>query len=64
MYYAEIFTNNEINIPVKFVLPEKAEDWVNFELPEQFVNKSKGHEDKIMVAKWTFIKPELTLNHL
>ena len=36
MYYAEVFTNNEINIPVKFALPEKAEDWVSFELPEIF----------------------------
>jgi hypothetical protein len=63
-YYAEIFTNNEIIIPVKFNLPEKAEEWTSFVPPEQLYSKSKGHEDKIMVAKWTFIKPELTFYHL
>lgn len=63
-YFAEIFTNTEINIPIKFNLPEKAEDWINFTLPEAFVTKSKSHEDKIMVSKWTFIKPELTFHHL
>jgi hypothetical protein len=26
--------------------------------------KSQGHEDKLMVSKWTFIKPELTYFHL
>ena len=45
-------------------MPEKAEDWVNFALPEVFLSKIKSHEDKIMVAKWTFIKPELTFFHL
>ena len=63
-YFAEIFTNAEIQIPIKYNLPEKAEDWVNFALPEAFMQKANGHEDKIMIAKWTFIKPELTLAHL
>lgn len=33
-FFYEIFTNNEINIPKKINLPEKLEDWVNFELPD------------------------------
>ena len=28
------------------------------------MEKLQGHEDKIMVAKWTFLKPELTFLHL
>ena len=63
-YFYEIFTNSEIGIPVKFYLPEKPEEWVYFQAPEALLNKSKGHEDKLMVAKWTFIKPELTFFHL
>lgn len=49
---------------MKFGLPEKAEDWINFVIPEAFATRSKTHEDKIMLAKWTFIKPELTFYHL
>jgi len=45
-------------------LPEKAEDWVKFDLPGVLLEKLQGHEDKIMVAKWTFLKPELTFLHL
>jgi hypothetical protein len=45
-------------------LPEKPEEWHNFELPAEFLEKTAGHEDKIMVAKWTFLKPELTYLHL
>lgn len=63
-YFYEVFTNNEIGVPVKYSLPEKPEDWINFYVPESLVNKSQGHEDKLMVAKWTFIKPELTFFHL
>jgi hypothetical protein len=33
-------------------------------LPAEFLEKTAGHEDKIMVAKWTFLKPELTYLHL
>ena len=29
-YFAEIFTKQEINIPVKYALPEKPEDWTTF----------------------------------
>lgn len=45
-------------------MPEKPEEWTNFEVPEPYFTKSNGHEDKIMVAKWTFLKPELTYLHL
>jgi hypothetical protein len=45
-------------------LPEKPEEWHNFELPAEFLEKTAGHEDKIMIAKWTFLKPELTYLHL
>jgi len=59
-----MFTNNEIAIPIKFMLPEKPEDWAGFTVPDALIAKSKGHEDKLMIAKWTFIKPELTFYHL
>lgn len=59
-----MFTNNEIAIPIKYTLPEKPEDWTNFTVPDALVAKSKGHEDKLMIAKWTFIKPELTFYHM
>lgn len=60
----EALTNNELGVPTKFVLPEKPEDWINFSVPEPLLAKSNGHEDKLMVSKWTFIKPELTFFHL
>ena len=45
-------------------MPETPEDWVVFELPTKFGQLTESHEDKIMVAKYTFVKPELTLIHL
>jgi hypothetical protein len=63
-YFYEVFTNNEIGVPNKYTLPEKPEDWINFAIPEALLAKSQGHEDKMMVSKWTFIKPELTYFHL
>ena len=53
-----------MQIPLDFTLPEKPEDWIDYELPEQYYAKSDQHEDKIMVAKYTFIKPELTFAHM
>ena len=53
-----------MQIPLDFKLPEKPEDWVNFEVPKEYYTKSAEHEDKIMVAKFTFVKPELTFLHL
>jgi hypothetical protein len=63
-YFMEALTNNEIGVPQKQALPEKPEDWVAFTLPEAFAQKAAGHEDKLMVSKWTFVKPELTYWHL
>ena len=57
-------TSNEIGIPVLHALPEKPEDWVNFSVPEEFRSKAQVHEDKIMISKYSFMKPELTLYHL
>lgn len=45
-------------------MPEKPEDWVAAELPDKFFTLAESHEDKIMVAKYTFVKPELTFLHL
>jgi hypothetical protein len=45
-------------------MPDKPEDWVNFTLPEVFRSKASVHEDKIMISKFSFMKPELTLYHL
>ena len=33
-------------------------------MPQVLLDKAFGHEDKIMVAKWTFSKPELTYTFL
>ena len=63
-YFQEVLTNNEIGVPQKQVLPEKPEDWISFVIPESLIAKSQGHEDKLMVSKWPFVKPELTINHL
>jgi len=59
-----VFTNNEIGVPSKYNLPEKPEDWISFLVPEALLSKCQGHEDKLMISKWTFIKPELTFFHL
>ena len=53
-----------MQIPVEFVAPEKAEDWVGVEVPEKFYTLAKEHEDKIMIGRFTFVKPELTFLHL
>ena len=53
-----------MNIPVVYNIPEKPEDWAFFTLPEQFLQKIKVHEDKIMISKFAFMKPELTFFHL
>jgi len=63
-YYQEIFTNPEIVIPTEYSVPEKPEEWIDFEIPQELVKKAATHEDKIMIGKWTFIKPELTFHHL
>jgi hypothetical protein len=63
-YFFEIFTNSDIGIPVKCSLPEKPEDWIGYVIPEVLLNKGKVHEDKLMVSKWAFVKPELTFSHL
>ena len=54
MFYNEIFTNPEIKLPEAYTLPEKAEDWLFWELPDQVYKESKKHEDKTMIAKWAF----------
>lgn len=51
-------------IPVEFALPEKPEDWATFSIPDEFIQRAKSHEDKIMISKFAFAKPELTLFHI
>jgi hypothetical protein len=51
-------------VPIRFHLPEKPEDWTSFELPPEFGAKARTHEDKVMVGKLTFMRPELTYFHL
>lgn len=63
-FYSEIINGGEMQIPIEFSLPEKPEGWTNYEVPEAYYAKSDEHEDKIMVAKYTFIKPELTFCHI
>ena len=57
-------TSNELGIPVFHSLPEKPEDWVSFKVPEDFIQKASMNEDKIMISKISFMKPELTLYHI
>ena len=63
-YFHEVLTSNELGIPVFHQLPEKPEDWVDFKVPEDFVAKASVNEDKIMISKIAFMKPELTLYHI
>ena len=53
-----------MQIPVEYTLPEKPEEWTTFEVPAPYYAKSDEHEDKLMVGKYTFIKPELTFLHI
>jgi hypothetical protein len=57
-------TSPDFAIPTKFSLPENPEDWVSFKVPEEFVKESQKHEDNIMISRFVFAKPELTLYHL
>ena len=63
-YYAEVINGGEMQVPLEHKLPEKPEEWVSFEVPGDYYARSAEHEDKIMVAKYTFVKPELTFLHL
>lgn len=63
-YFQEVLTSSDINIPVIHAMPEKPEDWASFKLPDELIERSKTHEDKIMISKYAFAKPELTLYHL
>ena len=63
-YFQEVLTSNEIGIPTVHALPEKPEDWVSFTLPAEFGAKAAVHEDKIMISRYSFMKPELTLYHI
>lgn len=51
-------------IQVVHALPEKPEDWATFVIPDEFIQRAKTHEDKIMISKYAFAKPELTLYHI
>lgn len=63
-FFAELYTGQDMQVPQEFVMPEKPEDWVVCDLPEKFIALTATHEDKIMIAKFTFVKPELTFMHL
>jgi hypothetical protein len=45
-------------------MPDKLEECTTYELPQEFVAKGVEHEDKVMIGKWTYSKPELTYLHL
>lgn len=63
-FYSEIINGGEMQVPSEFSLPEKPEEWSTYKLPDQYFTHSDEHEDKIMVARFTFVKPELTFMHL
>lgn len=63
-YFGEVLTSSEFNIPAILQMPEKPEEWTSFEIPNELLQKADVHEDKVMIGKWTFVKPELTYLHL
>ena len=63
-YFAEVLTSSEFSIPMLFSLPDKPEEWTSYDLPTELITKGGLHEDKVMIGKWTFVKPELTYLHL
>lgn len=63
-YFGEVLTSNEIQIPPTLTMPEKLEDWTTYEIPQEFMVKGLDHEDKVMIGKWTYSKPELSYLHL
>lgn len=63
-FYNEVFTNPDVELPSLFSFPESPEGWIDFEPQEEFIQLSKKHEDKTMIAKWAFQKPEITLYHI
>lgn len=63
-FYNEVFSNPDVELPSFFDMPENPESWVQFEPHEELLDLCKKHEDKTMIAKWAFQKPEITLYHL
>jgi hypothetical protein len=64
LFYNEVFTNPEVQLPNLFQIPETPEGWIDFELPEDLIELCKKHEDKTMIAKWAFQKPEISFYHI
>ena len=62
--FAEIFTNNDIKIPIQLICPMRDIDWLKYSFPEEFVSKCKGYEEPNMFCKWAFMKPKLTFTYL
>ena len=53
-----------MHLPERVKIPEKAEDWLLWAVPEDLTEMAKKHEDRTMIAKWAFQKPELTYFHI
>lgn len=63
-FYNEVFTNPDVELPMPVNAPETPEGWIEFEPHQELVDLCKKHEDKTMIAKWAFQKPEITLFHV
>lgn len=63
-FYNEVFTNPDVIMPSTLEFPETPEAWIKFEPTNEFLDHCKKHEDKTMIAKWAFQKPEITLYHI
>jgi hypothetical protein len=63
-FYNEVFSNPDVELPALYSCPEMSDDWVKFEPHQELIELIKKHEDKTMIAKWAFQKPEITLHHV
>ena len=49
---------------IKFSLPEKLEQWINYQPPKEFTERIKTTENNNIISKYTFEKAELTYSYM
>ena len=49
---------------IKFNLPQKPEEWINYQIPKEFIERIRTTENTNIMSKVTFEKAELTYSYL
>jgi len=64
MLISDILTTNDIQIPIENQIPFDEQGWLNFELPQEFLEWAKKYQDSDVFSYWSFLKPSLSFYYL